>query len=61
MMKENIEVGLRRRLGMSQENREELSKFNEQQTDWFTTCRKCGTHREGSIADLKKPCGCANG
>lgn len=28
---------------------------------WYATCRSCGARREGTPAELAKPCECAHG
>lgn len=59
-MRANIEAGLKRRHGMPDEQKEEVKKFNEAQTDWYAYCVKCGIKRTGSLAELRKPCECKN-
>lgn len=39
---------------MSQEARDKLNKYNEAQTDWKGTCRKCGKVVTGSLKDLRE-------
>lgn len=48
-----IEAGLRRRMGMSEEKREDLKVKLEQFNDWTATCRKCGATLTGTLADMK--------
>lgn len=43
---------------MSEEALAKMREANEKATDWFGYCRKCGKRREGSLADLRKPCDC---
>lgn len=52
------EAALSRRFGMKPESVEKLRDFNEAQTDWYATCRKCGTRLEGTLADIRKGCTC---
>lgn len=50
-----IEAKLQREFGMDAESQLRLSKFNEEQTDWYTTCPN-GHERRGTMAELRKPC-----
>lgn len=45
-------------MDMDEEHKAALEKFNAEQSDWFTWCQKCGKRREGTLEQLKVPCGC---
>lgn len=51
--KQAITHALQSRAGMTAEAAETIQKFNEQQTDWYTTCRKCKADLRGTLAQLK--------
>lgn len=53
-----IEAELERRHGMPDTQREEMNAALAKMDDWYTTCRKCGIRRSGTIAQLKGPCEC---
>lgn len=58
--KKYIEQALWRHYGdMEPEAKETLQQFCEAQDDWWALCQKCGKRREGTIAQLKEPCSCA--
>ncbi len=38
----------------SEKAAEELAAFNNAQTDWYGTCRKCGVELKGSLKTLKE-------
>ena len=50
----------RRRVGMDAEGRARLRDANTLSSAWWTTCRKCGTRREGTMTTLRDRCGCAD-
>lgn len=54
MTREYREAALRRRFGTDEESKAKLDKFNEAQTDWYTTCRVCGASLRGSLEDMRK-------
>jgi len=39
---------------MSEEAKIKLEAFNEQQTDWYGTCPKCGASVRGSLKDIRE-------
>lgn len=52
-----IEAALWRNSGiMEPEAAASLNAFCEAQTDWWAICQVCGKRREGSLAQLRKPC-----
>lgn len=38
--------------------RERIAALNAKFEDWRGYCRVCGKQREGTLAQLKQPCGC---
>lgn len=39
---------------MSEPAKVKLEAFNEEQTDWYGTCRKCGGAIRGSLKDIRE-------
>lgn len=54
----NIEAKMLRILGMEEERRAEITALNEKFDDWHGRCKSCGKCREGTLAELRAPCGC---
>ncbi len=44
-------------LDADEKHKKYLHEFNQAQTDWFTICQVCGRKREGTLAQLREPCG----
>lgn len=55
-----IEAILQRKAGMTQARREQVNAHFLASADLYTFCRRCKTKRVGTLADLQKPCGCAD-
>ena len=52
-------VAVQRRYGLEPPAREQLTQFNEAQSDWYGVCKRCGASRRGTLAELRRPCpGC---
>lgn len=52
------ETALRRRAGMSADKARAVQRTFEAQDDLFTTCRRCGERRQGTLAELMMDHGC---